>query len=113
MAFWELHQPLHAVALIDHNGRPHTYAALSAATDDVASRLRRYPVRDVGFILFEAHVDSIATYLGALRSGVRVPLLLQPSMNGLVPEDPGRHLPPRVDRRRDKRADRRPVLPGP
>ena len=63
MAFWELHQPLHAVALIDHNGRPHTYAALSAATDDVASRLRRYPVRDVGFILFEAHVDSIATYL--------------------------------------------------
>lgn len=81
MAFWQLNNDPHAVALIDHDGHLLTYAALKDAADRMAAKLDRRPSRDVGFILFDVRTEAIATYLGALRSGTQVPLLLQPTIN--------------------------------
>ena len=81
MAFWELNHRPDTIALIDPSGRAHTYGALKDSADRVADRIHRGPVRDVGFILFSIRPEAVAVYLGALRSGGQVPLLLQPGIN--------------------------------
>jgi acyl-CoA synthetase (AMP-forming)/AMP-acid ligase II len=81
MAFWHLNHPSERVALIDPNGRVHTYGALKDTADGIGERFDRFASRDIGFILFEVHAAAIATYLGALRCGSQIPLLLQPGIN--------------------------------
>jgi acyl-coenzyme A synthetase/AMP-(fatty) acid ligase len=80
-AFWVLEQSPAQVALVDQSGLPRTYATLGADADRVADLLPHEAGRTVGFILFETGAEAVATYLGALRSGGHVPLLLQPNIS--------------------------------
>lgn len=80
MAFWHLEQhPGDTIALISAE-RSWTYGELAILADDIAAALPS-DKRTLGFVSMPAHVHAIATYLGALRSGRHVPLLMQESMD--------------------------------
>src|SRR5579862_3081864 len=89
MSFWSLKTEGSRVALLAASGETLTYAQLARLADELATRLPASPPRTLGFLLFPANFDSIALYLGALRSGRHVPLLLPPgihpaSLNDLI-----------------------------
>lgn len=77
--FWQLeqHDP-RAIALLCGDDAV-TYGELAALADAAAKRLP--PGRTLGFLTMCNRVDSVALYLGALRSGSHVPLLLQADMD--------------------------------
>lgn len=79
MAFWDLEQhPADAPALLGAD-RGWTYGELAALADAQAARLPGAG-RSLGFLGFANRAEAVALYLGALRSGRHVPLLLQPDM---------------------------------
>jgi acyl-CoA synthetase (AMP-forming)/AMP-acid ligase II len=79
MAFWDLEQhPAEAVALL-HEMRPVSYGELIVLSDAASTRLPSH--RTFGFLSMPHEVDSVALYLGALRSHRHVPLLLQPDLH--------------------------------
>lgn len=82
MGFWSLERhPADATALLA-GGREYSYRQLAALSD---AHVRHLPHqrRSVGFLGFAADVDLVALYLGALRSGRHVPLLLHPDISPL------------------------------
>lgn len=81
MAFWSLKAHGSAVALLEGSGATLTYAQLARRADELAAQLPDHPVRTVGFLLFGANFDAVSLYLGALRSGRHVPLLLPPGIH--------------------------------
>jgi acyl-CoA synthetase (AMP-forming)/AMP-acid ligase II len=64
-----------------------TYGELARVADELAAQLPRSPARTVGFLLFGANFDAVGLYLGALRSGRHVPLLLPPTIHAGLLED--------------------------
>ena len=81
MAFWSLKTDGGAVALLDGSGASLTYAQLARRADELAAQLPQSPARTVGFLLFPPTFDAVSLYLGALRSGRHVPLLLPPGIH--------------------------------
>jgi len=81
MAFWSLKANGGAVALLDGSGATVTYADLARRADELAAQLPEHPARTVGFLLFPPNFDAVGLYLGALRSGRHVPLLLPPGIH--------------------------------
>lgn len=80
MAFWDLEQhPADAVALVE-SGRIVRYGALADKADELADALPGQD-RTFGFLAIANSVEAVALYVGALRSGRHVPLLLQPDMD--------------------------------
>lgn len=80
MAFWELERHRsEAVALIEA-GRAFSYSALAVQADALAASIPDRG-RTFGFLAFTNSVEAVALYLGALRSGQHVPLLMQPDMD--------------------------------
>ncbi|MEN5207878.1 AMP-binding protein [Stenotrophomonas terrae] len=75
MSFWNLEQHDARIALIDGD-KSLDYTALANLADQHAARLP--DGRGMGLLCMPSHVDAVALYLGALRSGRQVPLLLQP-----------------------------------
>ena len=69
------------------SGATLTYAQLACAADELATHLPESPARTVGFLLFPPNFDAVALYLGALRSGRHVPLLLPPGIHPALLED--------------------------
>lgn len=80
MAFWnlELHTP-DAPALIDAGHRL-GFSELARQADALAAALPG-STRTMGFLAFSSTWEAVALYLGALRSGQHVPLLLQTDMD--------------------------------
>src|ERR1700761_2587966 len=87
MAFWSLKTDGGAVALLDGSGASLTYAQLEQRADELAAQLPESPARTVGFLLFPSTFDAVSLYLGALRSGRHVPLLLPPGIHPASLED--------------------------
>lgn len=81
MPFWNLEQHGDRVALIDGE-RQYDYHALAALADRHAASLPAG--RGMGLLCMPSHVDAVALYLGALRSGRQVPLLLQPDTDAAL-----------------------------
>ena len=81
MAFWSLDSSGSRVALLAESGATLTYAELARLADGLVAHLPDGPVRTVGFLLFGRNFDAVALYLGALRSGRHVPLLLPPGIH--------------------------------
>lgn len=81
MAFWSLKADAGAIALLDGSGATLTYAQLARRADELAAQLPEHPARTVGFLLFPPNFDAVSLYLGALRSGRHVPLLLPPGIH--------------------------------
>ncbi len=80
MAFWELERHRReAVALIEV-GRTLSYSALAAQADALAATIPGQG-RTFGFLALANSAEAVALYLGALRSGRHVPLLMQPDMD--------------------------------
>ena len=79
MPFWDLERhPADAPALLDAR-REWSYGQLARLADQHAARLPQGR-RTLGFLGLANHADTIALYLGALRSRRHVPLLLQPDI---------------------------------
>lgn len=77
-AFWHLEQhPSTAVALL-HGNRQIGYGELAHMADALAAQLP--PRRTLGFLWMANVPAAVALYLGSLRSGRHVPLLMQSSM---------------------------------
>lgn len=90
--FWQLEQhPDEATALLQGN-RQVSYGELAALSDDAAAILPAR--RTLGFLAMPNRIDAIALYLGALRSGRHVPLLLQVSMAPTLRNDLIAHYQP-------------------
>jgi long-chain acyl-CoA synthetase len=87
MAFWSLNSSGSRVALLTESGVTLTYAQLARLADELAAHLPAGPARTVGFLLFGRNFDGVALYLGALRSGRHVPLLLSPGLHPASLED--------------------------
>ena len=87
MAFWSLNSSGGSIALLAESGAILTYAQLARLADSLAAHLPQDPARTVGFLLFERNFDAVALYLGALRSGRHVPLLLPPGIHPASLED--------------------------
>jgi long-chain acyl-CoA synthetase len=87
MAFWSLNSNGSAVALLADSGATLTYAQLARRADELSAQLPRGPARTLGFLLFPANFDAVALYLGALRSGRHVPLLLPPGIHRAALDD--------------------------
>jgi long-chain acyl-CoA synthetase len=87
MAFWSLDSSGSRVALLAESGTTLTYAELARLADELAAHLPEGPARTVGFLLFGRSFDGVALYLGALRSGRHVPLLLPPGIHPASLED--------------------------
>jgi long-chain acyl-CoA synthetase len=87
MSFWSLDSSGSRVALLAESGATLTYAQLARLADELAAHLPAVPARTVGCLLFERNFDSVALYLGALRSGRHVPLLLPPGIHPALLED--------------------------
>jgi acyl-CoA synthetase (AMP-forming)/AMP-acid ligase II len=87
MAFWTLDSNGRAVALLAESGATLSYADLGRVADRLATQLPESPARTVGFLLLRANFDAVALYLGALRSGRHVPLLLPPGIHSTLLED--------------------------
>jgi len=82
MAFWQLEQhPAEAVALL-HGSHPISYGELAILSDAASARLPRR--RTLGFLSMPNQVDAVALYLGALRSQLHVPLLLQSDLDPVL-----------------------------
>jgi long-chain acyl-CoA synthetase len=81
VAFWSLKANGSAVALLAGSGATLTYAQLARRADELAAQLPESPARTVGFLLFPPTFDAVSLYLGALRSGRHVPLLLPPGIH--------------------------------
>lgn len=80
MPFWNLEQHSeNATALIDAQ-RTWSYAELAALADEHAARLPTNR-RTLGFLSMPNAATAIAFYLGALRSGWHIPLLMQADMD--------------------------------
>lgn len=75
MPFWNLEQHATRVALIEGD-QSLDYATLARLADQQAARLP--DGRGMGLLCMPSHTEAVALYLGALRSGRQVPLLLQP-----------------------------------
>ncbi len=75
MPFWNLEQHGARIALIDGE-QSLDFNALAALADAHAARLPEG--RGMGLLCMPSQVEAVALYLGALRSGRQVPLLLQP-----------------------------------
>ncbi|MDQ4681057.1 AMP-binding protein [Stenotrophomonas maltophilia group sp. RNC7] len=75
MPFWNLEQHGARIALIDGE-QSLDFTALARLADAHAARLP--DGRGMGLLCMPSHVDAVALYLGALRCGRQVPLLLQP-----------------------------------
>jgi len=75
MPFWDLEQHGARIALIDGE-RQLDYTALAQLADQHAAALPAG--HGMGLLCMPSHVEAVALYLGALRSGRQVPLLLQP-----------------------------------
>ena len=75
MPFWNLEQHGSRIALID-GGQTLDFASLARLSDQHAARLPER--RGMGLLCMPSHTEAVALYLGALRSGRQVPLLLQP-----------------------------------
>ncbi|MFS2042558.1 AMP-binding protein [Stenotrophomonas geniculata] len=75
MPFWNLEQHGSRIALID-GGQTLDFASLARLSDQHAARLPEG--RGMGLLCMPSHTEAVALYLGALRSGRQVPLLLQP-----------------------------------
>ena len=84
MKFWELSADAsgNAPAVIDENGIPFSYAALSARVEDAAAYLKSLGSRRLGFLFISNTIASLVAYLACLRVG-HVPLLLPA---GMAPE---------------------------
>ena len=87
MAFWSLKSNGDAIALLADSGATLTYAQLARLADEHSASLPETAARSVGFLLFGANFDAIALYLGALRSGRHVPLLLPPGIHRAALDD--------------------------
>ena len=87
MAFWSLNSSGSRIALLAESGATLTYAELARLADELAAHLPDSPARTVGFLLFPPNFDAVAVYLGALRSGRHVPLLLPPGIHPASLED--------------------------
>jgi long-chain acyl-CoA synthetase len=87
MAFWSLESGGSSVALVADSGATLTYAELARAADELSAKLPDRPSRTVGFLLFSPNFDAVALYLGALRSGRHVPLLLPPDIHAALLDD--------------------------
>lgn len=80
MAFWKLERhPVEAIALIK-DGCTLSYSALAERADTLAASIPGLG-RTFGFLAFTSSMEAVALYLGALRSGQHVPLLMQPDMD--------------------------------
>ena len=80
MAFWELERhPPHSPALVDAR-RTISYSALAFQADAITATLPDRE-RTLGFLAFSNDIEAVSLYLGALRSGRHVPLLLQADMD--------------------------------
>lgn len=75
MPFWNLEQHGARIALIDGD-RQFDFNTLAQLADQHAAALPAGA--GMGLLCMPTHVEAIALYLGALRSGRQVPLLLQP-----------------------------------
>ncbi|AVO28927.1 AMP-binding protein [Stenotrophomonas maltophilia] len=75
MPFWNLEKHGKRIALIDGE-QSLDFITLAHAADAHAARLP--DGRGMGLLCVPSDVDAVALYLGALRSGRQVPLLLQP-----------------------------------
>ena len=70
------------MALLDGgSGATFTYGQLARRADELAGQLPEQPARTVGLLLFPPTFDAVSLYLGALRSGRHVPLLLPPGIH--------------------------------
>jgi long-chain acyl-CoA synthetase len=87
MPFWSLNSSGGRIALLAESGATLTYAELARLADELAAHLPDSPARTVGFLLFPPNFDAVALYLGALRSGRHVPLLLPPGIHPVSLED--------------------------
>lgn len=81
MPFWALEHEAERVAILDDCGRRETYGSLAVLADRAAERLPSGPGRRLGFLLIANQIDAVALYLGALRSGAHVPLLLDSDLH--------------------------------
>lgn len=80
MAFWELERhPADAPALIEADRRL-GFGELARQADASVAGLPDLP-RTMGFLAFSSTSEAVALYLGALRSGRHVPLLMQADMD--------------------------------
>ena len=80
--FWQLEQhPAKAIALL-HGARRVNYGELAGLADAAAARLPSR--RTLGFLCMPNCVDAVAMYLGALRSHLHVPLLLQADLDSTL-----------------------------
>lgn len=93
MPFWDLErQPADAIALITAENR-WTYAELTALADGLGGALPA-DRRTMGILGFSNSAEAVALYLGALRSGRHVPLLLQPDIDARLLADLTDHYRP-------------------
>jgi len=76
--FWELEQHGRRIALIEES-RAWGYHELAHMADELAGLLPAG--RGMGVLAMPACVSAVALYLGALRTGRQVPLLIQPDMH--------------------------------
>lgn len=79
--FWQLNARAAECALICQDGATVGYRELACLADEMAHRLPRAEHKQLGFILFTPTPSLIALYLGTLRSGRHVPLLLHPGIH--------------------------------
>lgn len=79
--FWSLAQEADRIAILDDSDRQETYGSLAALADRMAEQLPTGPKRCLGFLVFANQIDAVALYLGALRSGGHVPLLLDGALH--------------------------------
>lgn len=78
MAFWNLEQHGARIALIDGDHQ-FDFNALAQLADQHAAALPDGP--GMGLLCMPSHIEAVALYLGALRNGRQVPLLLQPDID--------------------------------
>lgn len=84
-AFWQLEQhPADSIALL-HGESQVSYGELATLSDTAAAQLPRH--RTLGFLAMPNRVEAVALYLGALRSGHHVPLLMQADMDASLRND--------------------------
>lgn len=85
MPFWSLQAQRSAPALIAESGATLDYGALAGLADELSAKLPGGERgRTLGFLLFARNFDAVALYLGALRSGRHVPLLLPPGIDAAL-----------------------------
>lgn len=79
--FWALEHDAERVAVLNNCGRRETYGSLALLADRMVERLPSGSGRRLGFLLMDNRVEAVALYLGALRSGTHVPLLLDSALH--------------------------------